>query len=188
MLTLREVGRHPQGATALQELRRTYDVTEEPSGLVFTQKAGDLRLFLYNMDEVLAAARRSHEARGEVAPHHADERHDAPANPDLQQPDVLQLARQTIVELLDRIAKLQAASKAIVEEREHWKYRAAQAEKGLAQPVSGAGDKRYDALRRFLAKQFHPDHAPGNGIEKMIRGEMFKEIWAQIDRIDATHR
>ena len=50
---------------------------------------------------------------------------------------------------------------------------------------TGVADRRYGALRRFLAKQFHPDHAPGSGFEKTIRSEMFKEIWSEIDRIDA---
>jgi len=36
---------------------------------------------------------------------------------------------------------------------------------------------RYAALRRYLAKRFHPDYAPGHGIEKVVRNEIFKEIW-----------
>jgi hypothetical protein len=35
-----------------------------------------------------------------------------------------------------------------------------------------------------LAKRFHPDHAPGQGIEKIVRNEIFKEIWSEIDRLD----
>jgi hypothetical protein len=35
-----------------------------------------------------------------------------------------------------------------------------------------------------LAKRFHPDYGPGQGIEKMIRNEIFKEIWNEIERLD----
>jgi hypothetical protein len=35
-----------------------------------------------------------------------------------------------------------------------------------------------------LAKQFHPDYAPGRGIEKIVRNEIFKEIWIEIERLD----
>jgi len=34
------------------------------------------------------------------------------------------------------------------------------------------------------AKRFHPDYAPGQGIEKIIRNEIFKEIWNEVDRLD----
>jgi hypothetical protein len=37
-------------------------------------------------------------------------------------------------------------------------------------------DLRYAALRRYLAKQFHSDYAQGQGIEKIVRNEVFKEI------------
>jgi hypothetical protein len=36
----------------------------------------------------------------------------------------------------------------------------------------------------YLAKRFHPDYAPGQGIEKIVRNEIFKEIWNEIDRLD----
>jgi hypothetical protein len=45
-------------------------------------------------------------------------------------------------------------------------------------------DVRYASLKRFLAKQFHPDYAPGKGIEKIVRNEIFKEIWNEIERLD----
>jgi len=45
-------------------------------------------------------------------------------------------------------------------------------------------DVRYASLKRYLAKRFHPDHAPGQGIEKIVRNEIFKEIWSEIDRLD----
>src|SRR5262245_24992352 len=52
---------------------------------------------------------------------------------------------------------------------------------GDAENVS---DVRYASLKRYLAKRFHPDYAPGQGIEKIVRNEIFKEIWNEIDRLD----
>ena|SRR6516162_4245267 len=52
---------------------------------------------------------------------------------------------------------------------------------GGAENVS---DVRYASLKRYLAKRFHPDYAPGQGIEKIVRNEIFKEIWNEIDRLD----
>jgi hypothetical protein len=45
-------------------------------------------------------------------------------------------------------------------------------------------DLRYAALKRYLAKRFHPDYAPGQGIEKTVRNEIFKEIWGEVERLD----
>jgi hypothetical protein len=45
-------------------------------------------------------------------------------------------------------------------------------------------DLRYASLKRYLAKRFHPDYAPGQGIEKIVRNEIFKEIWNEIERLD----
>jgi hypothetical protein len=45
-------------------------------------------------------------------------------------------------------------------------------------------DVRYASLKRYLAKRFHPDYAPGEGIEKIVRNEIFKEIWNEVERLD----
>jgi len=53
-------------------------------------------------------------------------------------------------------------------------------------PDRGANvsDLRYASLKRYLAKGFHPDYAPGQGIEKIVGNEIFKEIWNEIERLD----
>jgi hypothetical protein len=124
-------------------------VTEEESGLVLTQKSGNLKLFLSDLD-------------------------------DLHQWDFV--SNQ----------KLRASLRAIDQQRESWKRRALLAEAKLAESANAIGtyaggqnvsDFRFAALKRYLAKQFHPDFAPGHGIEKIVRGEIFKEIWGEVDRI-----
>ena len=78
-------------------------------------------------------------------------------------------------------------------QRESWKVRAMMAEARLleatAQTSNNGGsqnvsDLRYASLKRYLAKQFHPDYAPGKGIEKLVRNEIFKQIWSEIERLD----
>jgi hypothetical protein len=74
-----------------------------------------------------------------------------------------------------------------------WKVRALMAEAQLleatAKPVSevraqNVSDVRYASLKRFLAKRFHPDYAAAQGIEKIVRNEIFKEIWGEVERLD----
>ncbi len=190
MLTLRDVGRHPQGASALQRLRNTYTISQGDSGLILTQSDTGFRLFLYDMDEVLLAARRAQDAAGGPSARRPGEPNDR-QGASSSCADDLRTARETIAKLEARIVRLQTLGKAVTEERDQWKRRATKAEEHLGdsrRADSGAGDARYGTLRRFLAKQFHPDHAPGSGIEKMIRSEMFKEIWAEVERVDAKHR
>jgi hypothetical protein len=188
LLTLRDVNNHPEGPGALEELGKIYDISETASGLLLIQRDADLRLYLYELDTVLAAARRN-------AAWNRDQR-DAAAQPSPSRygpEDIisgaadLTSARRAIVQLEEQIAQLRATGKAIVEQREQWKLRALLAEEKLnklpdAQP--DPGDQRYSTLRRFLAKRFHPDHAPGTGIEKLIRSEIFKEIWGEVGRIE----
>jgi hypothetical protein len=149
-LTLSEVRRDPVGNRALEELSRRYAVAEENASLVLTQKTGNLRLFVHELEE-------------------------------LHQWDfVWNLKLREYLCIID-------------EQRENWKRRAVLAEAKLAEvsealrnaPVShNVSDVRYAALKRYLAKEFHPDHAPGHGIEKVVRNEIFKQIWGEIDRLN----
>jgi hypothetical protein len=88
------------------------------------------------------------------------------------------------------VQKMRASLRETDEERETWKRRALRAEMNLreaaASPRSGqaVSDLRYATLRRWLAKKLHPDCAPGNGPEKVVRNEIFKEIWSEIERLD----
>jgi hypothetical protein len=149
-LRLRDVLRDPVANRALEELAHRYTVAEEKSGLVLIEKTGNMKLFLYDLD-------------------------------DLHQWDFVYNQ------------KLRMLARTIDDQRERWKRRALAAEAKLAEAAenianNGGGqsisDLRYAALRRFLAKRFHPDHAPGHGIEKIVRSEIFKEIWSEIDRLN----
>jgi hypothetical protein len=156
-LGLRDVRCDPVASRALAELMHHYTVAEEKGRLVLTKNAGDMQLFLDELDDL----------------HQLDFIHN----------------RQMVKE----IKRLRALSATIGQQRESWKARALMAEAQLLEAIAKTGndargqnvsDVRYAALKRFLAKQFHPDYAPGDGIEKIVRNEFFKEIWNEIERLD----
>ncbi|HWC20313.1 MAG TPA: hypothetical protein VG498_25075 [Terriglobales bacterium] len=152
-LRLADVQRDTIASRALNQLLGDYSVAEEKSRLVLTKKSGDLKLFLYELD-------------------------------DLHQLDFI--CNQQMVR---DIEQLRVLSTSLEEQRESWKVRALMAEAHLLEAtVNGASEKvadlRYASLKRYLAKQFHPDHSPGEGIEKIVRNEIFKEIWNEVDRLD----
>jgi hypothetical protein len=138
--------------TALsRELTHRYTVAEEKSRLVLTEKAGNMKLFLNDLD-------------------------------DLHQWDFIH--NQEMMKEHERLRQ----------QRESWKVRALVAEAELLEATAktsnnGGGcqnvsDLRYASLKRYLAKRFHPDCGPGQGIEKIVRNEIFKEIWNEIERLD----
>ena len=114
-------------------------MAEEKSCLVLTKKAGNMKLFFNDLDE-------------------------------LHQWDFVQ--NQKMVKENER---LRVFSRMLHEQRESWKHRALVAEAKLvdAKTNNNGGDQnvsdmRYLALKRYLAKQFHPDYASGHGTEKIV--------------------
>ena len=154
-LRLCDVRRDPVANRALEELMHRYTAAEEQNRLVLTAKEGSMKLFFYKLD-------------------------------DLHQLDFIDnqmMAKEN--------EKLRGFLRTIYQQRESWKHRALAAEAGLDEAtakINNSGgrvsDLRYATLKRYLAKQFHPDYATGQGIEKIVRNEIFKEIWREIDRLD----
>ena len=52
------------------------------------------------------------------------------------------------------------------------------------QQSDGNRDRRFAALRRYLAREFHPDHSTGEGLEKLVRAEIFKKVWLVVEKIE----
>ena len=76
-------------------------------------------------------------------------------------------------------------------ERDRWKRQAQMAqsridelEAALTRASIRKEDKRFSELRRFLAREFHPDNAVADGIEKIVRTEIFKKMWPKIEEIE----
>ena len=158
-LSLRDVRRDPVANRGLAELMHHYTVAEEKGRLVLTKKAGDMKLFLHDLDDL----------------HQLDFVHNQ--------------------QMVKKIERLRVLSTTVEQQRESWKVRALMAEAQLLEATAktsnngscqNVSDVRYASLKRYLAKRFHPDHAPGQGIEKIVRNEIFKEIWGEIDRLDGV--
>ena len=156
-LSLRNVRCDPIANRALNELMHHYTVAQEKSRLVLTKKTGGMKLFLNDLD-------------------------------DLYQWDFIR--NQQMVKQIERLRVLLTTTN---QHRESWKVRALMAEAQLLEATVKTGNKgggenvsdvRYASLKRYLAKRFHPDYAPGQGIEKIVRNEIFKEVWNEIDRLD----
>jgi hypothetical protein len=131
-LGLRDVRCDPVANRALAELMHHYTVAEEKGWLVLTKQAGDMQLFLHDLDDL----------------HQLDFIHNR------------QMVKET--------ERLRALLTTIGQQRESWKARALMAEAQLLEATAKAGndarnvsDVRYASLKRFLAKQCHPDYAPG---------------------------
>ena len=149
-LRLCDVQCDPIADRALKELTHRYIVAEEKARLVLTEKAGNMKLFLNDLDDL----------------HQWDFSH-----------------HQEMVK----------ENELLRQQRESWKVRALMGEAELLEATAktsnnggcqNVSDLRYAALKPYLAKRFHPDYAPGQGIERIVRNEIFKEIWNEIERLD----
>ena len=87
------------------------------------------------------------------------------------------------------VSRLQNAGKTVIAQREEWKTRALVAEKKVTDLTAqlanrrATRDDRFDALRRLVARELHPDHCAGGDIEKTVRAEFFKKLWPEIERL-----
>ena len=87
------------------------------------------------------------------------------------------------------VTRLQNAGRKVIAQREEWKARALTAEQNamdltvqLANRQS-TRDDRFQALRRLVARELHPDFCQSGGVEKIIRAEFFKKLWPEIERL-----
>ena len=83
------------------------------------------------------------------------------------------------------IKRLQDAGKTVIDQREQWKSRALVAEEQMARERDrqASGQDRFDALRRIVVKELHPDACNGGQLEKLMRQECFKKLWPEIERL-----
>jgi hypothetical protein len=182
-LSLRDVERDPVAKRALKELLHRYTLTEEKSRLVLAAKFGNMRLYFHTLDDLHQWDFDQQARMRENTRSTTDSRKPQPPPKPHSSP------QQRIEELEAQVNRLRASGRKIIDQREEWKRRALSAEAKLGEAnngQNGGGADRYSALKRYLAKQYHPDRAPGQGIERMARSEIFKEIWGEIERLDQT--
>ena len=146
----------------------------------FTTRVADERLlvcgadgtvcaYCYTSDEVVAFARRQSPARGAGL---------APAAPP---------PGARVRDLEETIRYLRERWHLAIAERDEWEQRAraAQAELDGLRAASGAPAK-YAALRRFIARELHPDATPATGPVLAAKSDLFKLVWAEITRLDKS--
>lgn len=114
---------------------------------------------------------------------------------DLAQLNSSTFGPERIADFEKETARLRERGKAAVEqrlqaeaERDRWEARALKAEQTKCNAEQSEetdlGTTKYQQLKRFVAREFHPDHSTGSGIEKAVRTETFKVIWAKVDQLD----
>ena len=47
-------------------------------------------------------------------------------------------------------------------------------------------DEKFVSVKREFAKMYHPNNTAFTGMEQLVRGELFKEFWQVLERIEAT--
>jgi hypothetical protein len=97
--------------------------------------------------------------------------------------------KDLIADLHRQITRLHATQNILIEQRDAYQQQLLLAEERLRKQTNSAPEKvdsRYSTLKTFLARRFHPDQAPGSGFEKLVRTEIFKEIWEEIGRLDSA--
>ena len=108
------------------------------------------------------------------------------------QPESAEELNQRIIDLeqdgdalRSQVKRLQDAGKTVIAQREQWKARALAAEEQMAteRDRQASGQDRFDALRRIVVKELHPDSCNGGHLEKLMRQECFKLLWPEIERL-----
>ena len=87
------------------------------------------------------------------------------------------------VEMRTEIDDLKATTAALGRERDEWK--ALTAAQAKSPPPHDANYRRkFLKLRAIVVKSLHPDHEEGSHEERMMKGEIFKRVWPQIEQIE----
>ena len=88
------------------------------------------------------------------------------------------------------VSRLQARADEAEKQCELWQMSASAAEERLLalqasmEGLTGrSNDRRFEALRRFLARELHPDLAGADSKARGIREEIFKRVWAKIEEL-----
>jgi hypothetical protein len=113
----------------------------------------------------------------------------AAANDQQQVMDKLREAARVLMAERENMQKLRDACRLLIAEREAWKRRALAAEaRMLTEEADEMDRQRFDALRRVLARELHPDYAPADRGDLSLREALFKSIWPKVEQIERKRR
>lgn len=103
--------------------------------------------------------------------------------------DKLREAARVLLAERENMQKLRDACRLLIAEREAWKRRALAAEaRMLTEEADEMDRQRFDALRRVLARELHPDYAPADRGDISLREALFKSIWPKVEQIERKGR
>lgn len=101
----------------------------------------------------------------------------------------LREAARVLLAERENMQKLRDACRLLIAEREAWKRRALAAEaRMLTEEADEMDRQRFDALRRVLARELHPDYAPPDRGDMSLREALFKSIWPKVEQIERKGR
>ncbi|MCA3367675.1 MAG: hypothetical protein INF79_18880 [Roseomonas sp.] len=101
----------------------------------------------------------------------------------------LREAARVLMSERENMQKLRDACRTLIAEREAWKRRALAAEARMLTEEADEMDRhRFDALRRVLARELHPDYAPEDCADLQLREALFKSIWPKVEQIERKGR
>ena len=169
-------------SAAIREIENIGYTIEIKYDLLLATK-GTAKWYIYNRDQLVNRLQtaqpwsNSNNSAGSPPKHDTDRTR---TTPDERQ-------SQSVQELESEVNRLRERGKLAVKQRDEWERRALAAEARtmeLARSASQAeGDPRFRQLRQMLAQEFHPDHAKAEGLEKMVRQEIFKQLWPKVEEI-----
>ena len=111
------------------------------------------------------------------------------SNDQQQMMDKLREAARVLMAERENMQKLSDACRLLIAEREAWKRRALAAEaRMLTEEADEMDRQRFDALRRVLARELHPDYAPADRGDMSLREALFKSIWPKVEQIERKRR
>lgn len=111
------------------------------------------------------------------------------ANDQQQLMEKLREAARVLMAERENMQKLRDACRLLIAEREAWKRRALAAEaRMLTEEADEMDRQRFDALRRVLARELHPDYAPAGLGDMSLREALFKSIWPKVEQIERKGR
>lgn len=123
---------------------------------------------------------------------------DGPALPPPQSPaandqqhllEKLREAARVLMAERENMQKLRDVCRLLIAEREAWKRRALASEaRMLTEEADEMDRQRFDALRRVLARELHPDYAPADRGDLSLREALFKSIWPKVEQIERKRR
>jgi len=180
--------------------------------MVIFGAGGVICAYCYSADEVVAFARRQSPVRGASMAGMQPATDQGPAghsgqggNPGRRAEDVAPMQTTRVHDLEETIRYLRTRWHTTVAERDEWERRARAAEQeadtlrlaayaataaAATAPANAAPpkelDPKYLALRRFLARELHPDATAASDQIRRVKSELFKLVWAEVAKLDKS--